>query len=159
VPFLIGGAAVLVALTRGRSPRLAWVAGALMTFAMVGLGAVHGVEMAAYGLTRSGDLAAAKAVLDASDLGLPFVVLAVMFFGGAVFGTLTLAAATWRSPLVPRIVPVFMLAFGVLDFAIGQGVISHLVNLVGFSIVAVGVVTGYFRQPSPIVHEEARAHS
>src|SRR5215813_14058846 len=50
VPFLIGGIAVLVALTRGRSPRLAYLAGTLMTFALVGLGAVHGFEMAGYSL-------------------------------------------------------------------------------------------------------------
>src|SRR4051794_26410640 len=43
VPFLVGAIAVLVALTRDRSPRLAWAAGALMTSAMVGLGAVHGL--------------------------------------------------------------------------------------------------------------------
>ncbi len=48
-----------------------------------------------------------------------------MFLGGAVLGTVTLAAAAWRSPLVPRIVPVFMLAFAVLDFAAGLGVVSH----------------------------------
>jgi hypothetical protein len=145
VPFLLGGIAVLVALTRSRSPRLAWAAGTLMTFAMVGLGAVHGFEMAAYGLVLSGDLTAAKAVLDGSQLGLPFVVLAIMFFGGAVLGTLTLATAMWRSPLVPRIAVVFILAFAVLDFAIGQGVVSHLVNLVGFAIVAAAVVAGYSR--------------
>jgi len=40
---------------------------------------------------------------------------------------------------------VCMLAFAVLDFALGQGVISHLVNLVGFAIVASAVVTGYAR--------------
>jgi hypothetical protein len=147
VPFLLGAIAVLVALTRGSSPRLAWAAGALMTFAMVGLGAVHGLEMAAYGLTLSGDLSAAKAVLDGSQLGLPFVVLLVMFFGGAVLGTLTMAAAVWRSPLVPRIAVVFMLAFAVLDFALGQGVVSHLVNLAGFAIVAAAVVAGYSQQP------------
>jgi hypothetical protein len=58
-----------------------------------------------------------------------------------VLGTLALAAAAWRSPLVPRVVVVFMLAFGVLDFALGQGVVSHLVNLAGFAILAIAVVT------------------
>lgn len=147
IPFLLGGVAVLFALTRDYSPRLAVAAAALMTFAMAGLAAVHGVEMAAYGLSLSGEVAAAKTVLDASQLGLPFVVLAVMFFGGAVFGTVTLAAAVWRSPLVPRIVVLCMLAFAVLDFALGRGVIAHLVNLAGFAIVATAVVSGYSRQP------------
>ena len=44
-----------------------------------------------------------------------------MFLGGAVLGTLTLAAAVWRSPLVPRVVAAFILAFAALDFAAGWG--------------------------------------
>jgi hypothetical protein len=86
-----------------------------MTFGMVGLGAAHGYELAAYGLTRSGDLAAATSALNGDSLGLPGAVFFVMFLGGAVLGTLALATAAWRSPLVPRIVVVFMLAFAVLD--------------------------------------------
>lgn len=156
VPFLLGGVAVLVALTREYSPRLAWIAGALMACAMAGLAAVHGLEIAAYGLARSGDLAAAKAVLDSGALGVPFVVLAVMFFGGAVFGTLTLAVATWRSPLIPRIIPLFILAFAVLDFAAGQGIVSHLVNLVGFSLIAAAVVSGYSRPAHSAAHAGSR---
>jgi len=147
VPFLLGAVAVLVALTRGASPRLAWIAGTLMTFAMVGLGTVHGFEMAAYSLTLSGDLSAARAVRDVGQIVLPAVVLLIMFFGGAVLGTLTLAGAAWRSPFVPRIAVGFMVAFAVLDFALGQGVVSHLVNLAGFAIIAAAVVAGYSRQP------------
>src|SRR5437868_12808374 len=40
VPFLLAGAYVIVALARARSPRLTLTAGALMTLAMVGLGAL-----------------------------------------------------------------------------------------------------------------------
>jgi hypothetical protein len=156
VPFLLGGIAVLVALTRGRSPRLAWAAGTLMTFAMVGLAAVHGLEMAAYGLTLAGDLTTAKAILEGNQLGLPGAVLMVMFLGGAALGTLTLAAALWRSPLVPRIAVVFTLAFAVLDFALGQGVVAHLVNLVGFAIIAAAVLAGYSRQPREASPEGSR---
>ena len=146
VPFLIGSFAVVVALTRASSPRLAWSGAALLTLAMAGLAAVHGVEMAAYGLVRSGNLAAAKSVLDGDRLGPPGVVLVVMFLGGAALGTLALAAAIWRSPLVPRIATVFVLGFAVLDFALGQGIVSHIVNLVGLSLVAVAVVSGYSRK-------------
>jgi hypothetical protein len=145
VPFLLGGIAVLVALTRGRSPRLAWTAGGLLTFAMVGLAAVHGYELAAYGLARTGDLAGASRVLDGSDLGVPGPVMLVMFLGCAVAGTLVLAAAVWRSPLVPRVVALFIVGFAVVDFAVGWGLISHLVNLLGLTIVAVAVVLGYVR--------------
>ncbi|HEY7273433.1 MAG TPA: hypothetical protein VH502_11925 [Actinoplanes sp.] len=145
VPFLIGGFAVSVALTRGRSPRLAWAAACFLTCAMVGLAAVHGAEMIAYGLVRTGNTAAAVSALDGADMGLPGPVLLILFMGGAVLGTLTLAAAQWRSPFVPRVVPLFVLAFAILDFAVGWGVVSHSVALVGNVILAWAVVTGYSR--------------
>jgi hypothetical protein len=147
VPFLLGVNAILVALTQASSRRLAWLGGAFMAFGMVGLGAAHGYELAAYGLTQLGDQVMAAAVLNGDRLGLPGGVLFAMFLGGAALGTLALAVAAWRSPLVPRVVVVFMLAFAVLDFAVGQGVVSHLVNFVGFVILAVAVVAGYSRQP------------
>src|SRR5262245_3695025 len=46
LPFLMGATAVLVALTQAYSRRLAWLGGVCMTFAVVGLGAVHGYELA-----------------------------------------------------------------------------------------------------------------
>jgi hypothetical protein len=146
VPFLIGGVAVLVALTRAYSPRLAGAAAVFMTFAMVGLAAVHGYELAAFGLAQSGDIAAATAALNADSLGAPGMVMLVMFLGGAALGTLALAAAMWRSPRVPRIAVLFTLAFAVLDFVLGWGVAGHLANLIGFAIVAVAVVINYSRQ-------------
>jgi len=146
VPFLLGGSATLVALTRARSRRLSWLGGAFMAFGLVGLGAVHGYEVAAYGLAQVGNQATATAVLNADHLGLPGGVLLAIFLGGAVLGTLALAIAAWRSPLVPRIVVLFMLAFAVLDFAVGQGVVSHLVNFIGFTILAVAVIAGYSRR-------------
>jgi len=42
VPFLLGGSAILVALTRASSRHLSWVGGAFMAFGLVGLDAVHG---------------------------------------------------------------------------------------------------------------------
>lgn len=145
VPFLLGGTAVLVALTRTHSHRLAWLGGAFMTFGMVGLGAAHGYEFAAFGLMLAGNPAGATSILNAENLGLPGAVLLLMFLGGAVLGTLSLAAAAWRSPYVPRIMVLFLLAFAVLDFVVAQVVISHLVNLIGFTILAVAVLTGYVR--------------
>ena len=145
IPFLLGGIAVLVALTHTHSRRIAWLAGTFMTFAMVGLAAAHGYEMAAFGRTLTGDRAGATSILNAENLGLPGAVFIIMFLGGAVLGTLTLAAAMWRSPYIPRMVILFTLAFAVLDFGAGQGMISHLVNLVGFSILAVAVLRGYSR--------------
>ncbi len=147
IPFLLGASVILVALTQSYSRRLAWAGGIFMTFGMTGLAAAHGYELAAFGLTLSGNLPVAATVLNGDTLGIAGIVLFIMFLGGVVLGSLTIAIAAWRSPLVPRIVVVFMVAFAILDFAVGQGDISHLVNLAGFIILAVAVVNGYLRQP------------
>lgn len=152
VPFLFGGFAVLATLSWPNSPRLAWTAATLLTFAMVGLAGIHGYELAAYGLVRSGNLAAAAATLNGDSLGLPGAVFFLMFLSGAVFGTVALAAAVWRSRYVPRIVAACIIAFAILDFVLGQGVASHLVNLLGFSIAAGALVLGYVRQPHHRAH-------
>jgi hypothetical protein len=136
VPFLLGWVAVTVALARVRSPRLAWTAGCAMVCAMVGLA----------GLVRAGNPAAAVTGLNASDVGLPGIVLFVIFLGGAALGTVTMSIALWRSPLVPRVAPVLILAFAVLDFALGWGVISHVVALAGGAVLAWAVLTGYSRK-------------
>jgi hypothetical protein len=146
VPFLIGSFAVMVALARVRSPRLAWTAGAFLTCAMVGLAAVHGAEMMAYGLVRTGNPSAAVTALEGGNLGLPGVVLLVLFLGGAALGVVTMSVALWRSPLVPRLAPVFLLAFAVLDFAVGSPVISHVVALAGGVVLAWAVITEYSRK-------------
>jgi hypothetical protein len=159
VPFLLGGAAIILALTRAHSRRLSWLAGGFMTIGMVGLAAVHGYELAAYGLAQAGDLQMAISALNGDNLGLPGGVLLMMFLGGAGLGTITLAAAIWRSPYVPRLVVAFLLAFAALDFALGQGVASHLVNLAGFTILAAAVVAGYARQPRPVIARETSSTS
>ncbi len=48
---------------------------------------------------------------------------------------------------MPRIVAPPLLAFGILDFALGQPVVSHIISLVGWSIAAGAVVIGYTRRP------------
>ena len=147
VPLLIGGFAVLVALTRGRSPRLAWTAGSLMILAMVGLAAIGGAEQAAYWLTLGGDQQAAAKLLNAGDVGLPGAVLMVLFLGGAVLGSLTLAVAMWRSPYLPRIAAVGVVLFVVVDIAVGQPVIGHVISVIWSAISAWAVLTGYVRHP------------
>jgi hypothetical protein len=146
IPFLVGGFGVIVALTHRTSRRIAWAAAALLTLAMVGLAAVHGLEMATYGALRSGDRAGALALMSMDDFGVGGVVLFVMFLGGATFGIVALSVAMWRSPLVPRIAAVLMLAFGVLDLAIGWPVVGHVVGLTADVVVAAAVLTGYSRQ-------------
>jgi hypothetical protein len=145
IPFLLGSIAVWLALTRRWSPRTSWTAAALFTCAMVGLAGVHGVELSAYGLLRGGDRAGALAVLTGDHLGIGGVTLLALFLGGAVLGVLALIVALLRSPLVPRVVPALVLAFAVLDFAVGWGTVSHLVQLAADIVLAIAVVSGYSR--------------
>jgi hypothetical protein len=145
IPFLIGTFAAMAALSVRDSRRLAWVAAILLTFAMVGLAALHGVEMAAYWLVLAGEEAGAVTVLRAADIGLPGIVLLVAFLGCATLGIPILAIALWRSRLIPRIVPVLVLVFFVLDFPLAQPVVSHLVSRAAFAVAAWAVVTGYER--------------
>jgi hypothetical protein len=145
IPFLLGGIAAFVALTRVASPLLAWVAGALMISAMTGLAVVHGYELAAYALAREGRASAAAAVLSANDLGVTGPVVFLMFLGAAAAGTALLAIAVWRSPLVPRIVAPLILAFALIDFVLGRPIVSHVVNLAGFAIVGAAIAAGYVR--------------
>lgn len=152
IPFLIGGLAAMAALSMRDSRRLAWAAIALLTLGMGGLAAVHGVLVAAYGLQVGGDEGAAITVLSDGFRSLPGVVVVVMFFLGAALGILVLVAALWRSRFVPRVVPVLLLAFFVLDLLLSLGVIGHLVSLAASSVLAWAVITHYER-PAPSTAE------
>ncbi len=150
---------VFVLLTEQASKRVAWAGGIFAACGMLGLAAAHGFEGAAYGLLRSGNAGAATAALAGDDLGLPGITLLVLFLGGASLGLISLAVAVWRSPLLPRIVAPLMLAFAVLDFALGYAVVSHVVNLIGFGIAAAAVVSGYSRAERAVVLPRANAAS
>jgi hypothetical protein len=147
VPFLLAGFATVLRVTWVHSRRLSVVSGAFLAAAMVGLAAVHGAELTAFATATGGDRSAAVAMLDGDHVVAPMVVLLVMFLGGAVLGTLTLTAAIWRSPLLPRIAAVGVLAFAVLDLAAGAPLVSHAVALVNALVLAWAVVTGFTRSP------------
>ena len=88
-------------------------------------------------------------ILDASDLGIPGIVLFVMFLGGALVGTLTVYVAMWRSPYVPRLAVVLGGAFVALDLFLGLPVPGHLAALASGLVLAWAIVTGYSRIPRP----------
>ncbi len=134
-------------LLRAGSRRLSGVAVTLLMTAMVGLAAVQGIELAAYWAAAGGHADAAAGILTADDPGLAGAVGFVMFLPAAVLGNLLAAVAMWRSRFVPRVVVVVVLAFTVLDFGAGLGVLSHAVDLVTGVVLAWAVVTGYVRRP------------
>jgi hypothetical protein len=145
IPFLIGGFAVMVALTRKTSRRVAAVATVALTMAMTGLAAIHGLEMAARMTLESGNRDAAAAILDGTGIGAPGIALFLMFLGGALIGTLTIYVAMWRSPLVPRAAVVLGVCFVVLDIGLGRGVAGHVAALGSGLVLAWAVLTGYVR--------------
>lgn len=156
IPFLIGGFAVMVALTRKHSSKLAAVAAVALTCAMTGLAAIHGVELAARIAANAGHRDAALAILGGTGMGAPGIVLFVMFLGGALIGTLTVYAAMWRSPYVPKLVVVLGAAFVVLDLGAGLGIAGHVAALASGMVLAWAIVTGYVRTPRP--KSDAGAH-
>jgi len=147
IPFLIGGFWTMARLTREHSRRLTAVAVSLLTCGMVGLAVVHGVEMTANWLVQAGDSSGAMAIIDVSDPGAPGIATFLLFLVGAMVGCLVLLAALVRSAYVPRLAPLFMLGFIVLDFALGSGVVGHVAGLAAGVVLAWAVVTGYVRTP------------
>jgi hypothetical protein len=147
IPLFIGSVATLVALTRQASRRLAWIGGGCMIMALTGLAAVVGLELGAYWRVLAGDVPGATAVLDSKEIGLPGVVLLAMFMGGAMIGSVLLAIAMWRSPLVPRVTALLLLAFMVVDMLLGLAEIGHALNLAWCAVAAWAVLTAYVRRP------------
>jgi hypothetical protein len=156
IPFLIGGFAVMVALTQRCSRRLAGVAAVALTMAMTGLAAIHGVEMAARVVAENGDTKAALNTLEGSSPGVPEIALFVMFLGGALIGTITVYVAMWRTPYVPRLAVVLGGAFVVLDIGAGMGVAGHVAALGSGLVLGWAVITGYVRSARPT--DERGAH-
>jgi len=131
MPFLFGTVLVYVLLSRKRSPRLAYAGGILLGCGFFGLSAILGSEIPVSNLAQNGgiDLAALANVSDDTLISsaAPSIVLALLFFPGAVFGLLTMAVALWRSRAVPRGAVVLIAAFVILDFGLQLAVPAHLI--------------------------------
>jgi hypothetical protein len=134
-------------LLRDQSPRLSAVAISMILCAMVGLAAVHGIEMAAHWAAVGGHRDAAVTILNAKDPGIPGVVGFVMFLPMAFAGNILAAVAMWRSRYVPRITVAVVVAFTLLDFVADMGVLSHAVDLLTGLLLAWAVLTRYVRSP------------
>lgn len=156
VVFLLLGIAVMWLLTRRDTPRVATTAAVLMSTAMIGLGVVHGIELAARWAMIGGHADAAQVILTASSPRLPGVVGFVLFLPAAALGNLVMAAALWRSRSVPRATALLLVAFVLLDFVVDIGVVSHAALLSAGLVVGWAIITGYRRngsaKPAPAAH-------
>jgi hypothetical protein len=148
LPFLFGAALVYVLLSRQGSPRLAHAGGVLLGCGLVGLSAVEGYE--ALAVTLAGDPRTDRnglvAALDQTE-GAAAALMLVLLLGGALVGTLLLAAALWRSGAVPREIAVLVPLPILVDVVVTEGLgigphwVSHAVSLVIGCLIAGVILT------------------
>jgi len=141
MPFLIGTALVYVLLSRERSPRLAYAAGTLLGFGLVGLSIVQGFETLQFGLAQDGrfDLETLADAIDDVTIP-PAVAMIVLLLVGAFFGLLTMAVALWRSGAVPRGAVLLIPAFVLVDIVLQQGLAGHAIQFVAACWIAWAVL-------------------
>jgi hypothetical protein len=141
MPFLIGAALVYVLLSRERSPRLAYAAGTLLGFGLVGLSIVQGAETLEFGLAQDGriDLTTLADVIDDVSIA-PAIAMILMLLIGGFFGLLAMALALWRSRAVPRGAVLLIPAFVLVDFILQQGLVAHVIEFVAACWIAWAVL-------------------
>ena len=148
LPFLFAGGLVYVLLARQRSPRLAYVGGVLLGCGLVGLSAVEGYETLAVTLAGQPrtDLDGLATALD-QTVGAAAIFMLLLLLGGTLVGTILLAAALWRSGVIPREIAVLVPLPLLVDVVVTEGMragphwIPHAVSLVVACLVAGAVVT------------------
>jgi hypothetical protein len=142
MPFLFGTALVYVLLSRRRSPRLTYAAGALLVSGLVGLTMIQGFETLVFGLAEDGrfDLAMLADAID--DVTIPSaIVMIILLLIGGFLGLLTMAYALWRSRAVPRAAVLLIPAFVLVDFILQQGLAAHVIQFVAASWIAWAVLS------------------
>jgi len=125
--------------SRGRSPRLAYVGGILLGCGMVGLTAVQGYETFAFTVVQDGSFDLAD-LADAFDSSPAAAAMLILFLPGALFGLLTMTVALWRSRAVPRGAVVLIPVFIVVDIILQQGLAAHAIAFVGACWIASAVL-------------------
>jgi hypothetical protein len=135
--FLLPGILCLMRLARRGSPRLAVAGGSLALAgwlaALVGLGSL---DVVYYHAAKSSDRAGAAALVHAVANDGTSDVLLVIFLVGQVIGMLLLAAALWRSRVVPRWAAVVLGAGPIAQFGAHD---SNTLSAVVYACVAVGL--------------------
>lgn len=141
MPFLIGSVVVYVLLGRERSPRLAWIGGALFGAGMVGLTFLQGWEVLAYSLVDQDVVVTGKLAEAIDGLSSPSAIAVyALFFGGVLVGFIMTAVALWRSRAVPRGAIGLLMLFLIVDAFLMRPVEGHVIGFLGAAWIAVTVV-------------------
>jgi hypothetical protein len=141
IPFLVGAAIVYVLLARHRAPRLAWTGGILLVTGLIGLAMINGAETVTLGLADDARFDAATLGDAVDDMSTPsLVAMLLMFLPGVLFGLIITSIALWRSRAVPAGVAILFLLFIVTDIVLQQGLLAHVIALVGAGWVALTVL-------------------
>jgi hypothetical protein len=139
-PFWIASVAVYVLLGRIRSPRLAWIGGALLVVGLTALATNLGTEIMTFSMVQNAIVDPVQADHATRTLeSLPAVVMNIMFLVGVVLGIPLIAAALWRSRAVPRIAAALLVAFLVVDLtgqSTGIGAIGAIAHVLALSLQA-----------------------
>lgn len=140
VPAVLG----VVALVRGKGAGLANSAGALLVIACVATGGVMTAGLLMARMADPGaDRAQMAALLDRFTASAPGIVVVAAFVGGIAFGLWLLAAALWRSRLVPAWVPIVLALVPLLDLVLSGevvGAVAWIALLVAFGSIALTLV-------------------
>jgi hypothetical protein len=118
-----------------RTPRLARFAGWTAVASMMGFFGVRGIQAVELATVREGlDRHTAAKVIDAAGSNPLGIAVLLLFLGGAVVGTLCLAAAVWRAGF-PRVPAVLLAGFQFADL----GTHSHLGTVLAHVILLVAL--------------------
>jgi hypothetical protein len=119
-----------------RTPRLARFAGWTAAVSMTAFFGVRGIQAVQLATVREGlDHHTAGKVIDAASSNPLGILVLLLFLGGAVVGTVSLAVATWRAGL-PKVAAVLLGVFQFVDLALPGHlgtVLSHTVLLVALA--------------------------
>jgi hypothetical protein len=154
---MIGTAVVLLLVTRRWSPAAAWIGGVAMIVQACGLAGVSAMESLAGVLAIQGvavdDLQAGMDGVTSHPSG---IALGVVFFPTIVLGLVALGIALWRTPWVPRFVPVSLWLVLVADMALPDEPILRVgpfaLLLAAMAVLARRIMADGAPQPAADVH-------
>jgi hypothetical protein len=136
VPAVMGIAHLL----RGRRAILALIGMALTMVGILSYAVVHGVQLVQQQMVHAADQEQMIALLQRLEAGIGLKAIFLVFILGLFLGWVILSIGMFTTPLVPRAVPISVLASLVLNFA-GLELLSRFFFLVGLAWLGVAVVT------------------